>query len=107
ARQCCIATARRGTDGAQRFREVLGMGVSGGRALMTAEEVERVVARTKLRERARRMAYAILVDGVSSGIAAGREGVSRQAAPAAAQVVRRAGRHECGCPCLEGARVWN
>lgn len=77
------------------------MGVADERALMTPDEFERVVARTELRERARRMAYAILVEGVSSGIAAEREGVSRQAAHAAAQVVRRAGRHECGCPCLE------
>ena len=60
---------------------------------MTDEEFECAVSRTRLKERARRMAYAILVEGVSSGIAAEREGVSRQAAHAAAQVVRRAGRH--------------
>lgn len=65
------------------------MGVSDGRALMTPDEFERVVARTQLRERARRMAYAILVEGVSAGVAAAREGVSRQAAHKAAQAVRR------------------
>lgn len=74
---------------------MLGMGVADERALMTPDEFDRVIARTQLRERARRCAYAILVEGVSSGIAAEREGVSRQAAHAAAQVVRRAGRHEC------------
>lgn len=35
------------------------------------------------------MAYAILVEGVSAGVAAAREGVSRQAAHKAAQAVRR------------------
>lgn len=67
------------------------MGVSVGRALMTPDEFERAVARTQLRERARRMAYAILVEGVSAGVAAEREGVSRQAAHKAAQAVRRRG----------------
>jgi len=65
------------------------MGVADERALMTADEFTRAVARTQLRERARRMAYAILVEGVSAGVAAEREGVSRQAAHKAAQAVRR------------------
>src|SRR5690606_34950039 len=56
---------------------------------MRPEEFACVVARTQLRERARRMAYAILVEGVSAGVAAEREGVSRQAAHKAAQAVRR------------------
>lgn len=54
---------------------------------MTPDEFTRAVARTALRERARRMAYAILVEGVSAGVAAAREGVSRQAAHKAAQAV--------------------
>ena len=65
------------------------MGVADERALMTPDEFERIIARTELRERARRMAYAILVEGVSAGVAAAREGVSRQAAHKAAQAVRR------------------
>ena len=71
------------------------MGVADERALMTADEFERAVARTQLRERARRMAYAILVEGVSAGVAAEREGVSRQAARQAAQRVLQeiTGRH--------------
>jgi transposase len=68
---------------------VLGVGVADEGALLTPDEFERVVARTELRERARRMAYAILVEGVSAGVAAAREGVSRQAAHKAAQAVRR------------------
>jgi hypothetical protein len=56
---------------------------------MTPDEFARIIARTELRERARRMAYAILVEGVSAGVAAEREGVSRQAAHKAAQAVRR------------------
>jgi len=56
---------------------------------MTDEEFECAVSRTRLKERARRMAYAILVEGVSAGVAAEREGVSRQAAHKAAQAVRR------------------
>src|SRR5690606_27425417 len=98
ARECCGAPARRGLDGDRRFREVLGMGVADERALMTADEFERAVARTQLRERARRMAYAILVEGVSAGVAAAREGVSRQAAHKAAQAVRRRAKGERASP---------
>lgn len=56
---------------------------------MTAEEFSRIIAQTQLGERSRRMAYAQLVEGVSSGIAAEREGLTRQAAHAAAQAVKR------------------
>ena len=74
------------------------VGVAHERALMTPDEFERVVARTELRERARRMAYAILVEGVSAGVAAAREGVSRQAAHKAAQAVRRRAKVERASP---------
>ena len=65
---------------------------------MTDEEFECAVSRTRLKERARRMAYAILVEGVSAGVAAEREGVSRQAAHKAAQAVRRRAKVERASP---------
>lgn len=65
---------------------------------MTADEFERHVAGTRLQERARRMARAILVEGVSSGIAAEREGLTPQAARTAAQTVRRAAVQAGGFP---------
>lgn len=54
---------------------------------MTLDEFERAVAATRLRARARRMARAVLVEGIGQTEAAAREGVTRQLAHDAVQRV--------------------
>lgn len=57
---------------------------------MTPAQFEAAASDTRLKDRARRLARAILVDGVAVSEAARNEGVSRQAAAKAADTVRRA-----------------
>lgn len=65
---------------------------------MTDKEFELYASRTRLHDRSRRMAYAVLVEGVSQAEAARREGVGRETARRAVARVLREYRRALGVP---------
>lgn len=65
---------------------------------MSPEQFTAYVDRTRLKPRARRMAEAVLVEGISAAEAARREGVTRESARAAAARVMREVRSAGGYP---------
>lgn len=65
---------------------------------MDSATFERLVARTRLQDRARRLARAVLVEGLGPSEAGRREGVSHEAARQAAARVLRELRIEGGYP---------
>lgn len=65
---------------------------------MTPQQFDRLAARTRLRDRARRMARAVLVDGLSKSAAARLEGVTPEAARQAADRILLELRREGGYP---------
>lgn len=65
---------------------------------MTPEDFARYAARTRMRERALRMAGAVLIEGIGPSEAARREGQTHEAARRAAARIVREMRQEGGYP---------